>query len=72
LSAIAVDVRSSKAAPSVKPENRVGEAKGQVSVAATLLIGIAVVVGLSVVGVGVAALVYFLTRDKNGSEVDPD
>jgi flagellar basal body-associated protein FliL len=27
---------------------------------------------LSVVGVGVAALVYFLTRSKGGREADPD
>jgi hypothetical protein len=37
-----------------------------------LLIVIAAVVALSVVGAGVAALVYFLTRDTNGREVDPD
>jgi hypothetical protein len=39
------------------------------SILVLLIVG---AVALSVVGAGVATLVYFLTRQKNGSEVDPD
>jgi flagellar basal body-associated protein FliL len=38
----------------------------------TVLVVIAIAVVASVLGAGVAALVYFLTRNKNGNEVDPE
>jgi hypothetical protein len=40
--------------------------------ATTLLLLIVGAVAVSVFGAGVAALVYFLTRQKNGSAKDPE
>jgi hypothetical protein len=38
----------------------------------TAIIAVVVLAAVVIVGAGVAALVYFLTRDKNGREVGED
>jgi hypothetical protein len=43
-----------------------------VEVVPVILMVIAAAIGLSVLGAGVAVLVYFLTHQKNGSEKDTD